>query len=141
MIHLRHEQPVLQRRQFFRGAQIWDSAYKDLAWFRPNGQEMTQQDWSGAQVRSLGFLIGGDAIPALDAEGKRVRGDTLLVLMNPLAEPVEFTLPALQWGVDWGIAVDTSKPEPVPGRTPAGGAVLLAGRSLMLLSCPTRIGR
>jgi isoamylase len=141
MIHLRHEQPVLQRRQFFRGAQIWDSAYKDLAWFRLDGQEMTQQDWSGAQVRQLGFLIGGDAIPALDENGKRVLGDTLLVLMNPLADPVEFTLPALDWGVDWGIAVDTSKPEPVPGRTPAGGAVLLAGRSLMLLSCPTRIGR
>jgi len=141
MIHLRHEQPVLQRRQFFHGAQIWDSAYKDLAWFRPDGQEMTQQDWSGAQVRPLGFLIGGDAIPALDEDGKRVLGDTLLVLMNPLAEPVEFTLPALHWGVDWGIAVDTSKSEPVPWRTPAGGGVLLAGRSLMLLSCPTRIGR
>jgi len=141
MIHLRREQPVLQRRQFFHGAQIWDSAYKDLAWFRPDGQEMTQQDWSGAQVRPLGFLIGGDAIPALDEDGKRVLGDTLLVLMNPLAEPVEFTLPALHWGVDWGIAADTSKSELVPWRTPAGGAVLLAGRSLMLLSCSTRIGR
>jgi glycogen operon protein len=35
LIRMRHEQPVLRRRRFFRGQQIWDSELKDLAWFRP----------------------------------------------------------------------------------------------------------
>ncbi|HSP81162.1 MAG TPA: glycogen debranching protein GlgX, partial [Myxococcaceae bacterium] len=41
MSQLRREQPVLTKRKFFRGSHIWDSELKDLAWFRPDGQEMT----------------------------------------------------------------------------------------------------
>jgi glycogen operon protein len=133
MIQFRLEQPVLQRRQFFHGAHIWNSDFKDLAWFRPDGEEMTLEDWRDPSVSALGFLIGGDAIPALDANGNRVLGDTLLVLMNPRAEPVEFTLPAVQWGIDWEMAIDTSHPQPIRGRTPAGEEVRLAARALIVL--------
>jgi glycogen operon protein len=133
MIRFRWEQPVLQRQEFFHGAHIWDSDFKDLAWFRPDGAEMTPDDWASPSVRALGFLLGGDAIPALDVHGRRVVGDTLLVLMNPRAEPVAFTLPAVQWGIDWEIAIDTAKPEPLRGRMPAGGGVQLAARALMVL--------
>jgi glycogen operon protein len=133
MIRLRQEQPVLQRRQFFHGAHIWNSDFKDLAWFRPDGAEMTQQDWGNPTAPALGFLLGGDAIPAHDEDGNRVVGDTLLVLMNPLGEPVNFTLPAAQWGADWEIIVNTATGEPVGGSTLAGQGVRLASRALMLL--------
>jgi glycogen operon protein len=138
MIRFRLEQPVLQRRQFFHGTHIWNSDFKDLAWFRPDGEEMTLEDWRDPRMTALGFLIGGDAIPARDSNGNRVLGDTLLVLMNPRAESVEFTLPAVEWGIDWEIAIDTSHPQPIRGKTSAGEEVRLASRALIVLRHATR---
>jgi glycogen operon protein len=138
MIRFRMEQPVLQRRQFFHGAHIWNSDFKDLAWFRPDGEEMTLEDWRDPAISALGFLIGGDAIPARDPEGNRLLGDTLLILVNPRAEPMDFTLPAVQWGIDWEIAIDTSQPQPVRGRTPAGEQVRLSSRALIVLRHSSR---
>jgi hypothetical protein len=42
-------------------------------------------------------------------------------------------LPAVQWGIDWEIAIDTSHPQPVRGRTPAGEQVRLSSRALIVL--------
>src|SRR5205823_4356359 len=91
----RQTQLVFQRRRFFRGAHIWDSELKDLAWFRPDGVEMSREDWQKPFVRSLGYLLGGDAIPSADEQGQRMAGDTLLVLLNAHHELIPFTLPAV----------------------------------------------
>jgi isoamylase len=137
MSRLRREQPVLSKRRFFRGAHIWDSELKDLAWFRPDGNEMRKEDWEKPYVRSLCFLLGGDAIATLDNQGHRVVGDTLLVLSNAHHEPVTFMLPAIEWGADWERVVDTT----VAGdcshiHTPAGGKIQVAGRSVVVLRRP-----
>ena len=137
MSKLRREQPVLTKRRFFRGAHIWDSELKDLAWFRPDGKEMNKDDWEKPYVRSLGFLLGGDAIATPDDEGNRIVGDTLLVLMNAHHEPLEFHLPALEWGADWELLVDTSATgESLHTHTAAGGKVQVRGRSLVVLRRP-----
>ncbi|MBX5483053.1 MAG: glycogen debranching protein GlgX [Myxococcaceae bacterium] len=140
MIRLRREQPVLQRRRFFQGAHIWDSQLKDLAWFRPDGREMKREDWELPSVRSIGMLLGGDAIPTPDERGNRIVGDTLLVLMNAHHEAMSFTLPAVEWGRDWEVVVDTAD---VSGATrpstPAGGKIELVGRSLVILRRPAAV--
>ena len=134
---LRREQPVLSKRRFFRGAHIWDSELKDLAWFRPDGKEMKREDWEKPYVRSLAFLLGGDAIATPDDEGHRIVGDTLLVLLNAHHEPITFLLPALEWGADWELVVDTAATgESQRTHTPAGGKVQAAGRSVVVLRRP-----
>ena len=134
LIRMRLEQPVLQRRRFFRGQHIWDSDLKDLAWFRPDGTEMSQQDWTQPFVRSLGFLLGGDAIATTDVQGRKMVGDTLLILMNAHHEPVEFVLPAIEWGHDWEILVDTAQEAgKTGGHTPAGGKLTVIDRGMMVL--------
>ncbi|MDY7229123.1 glycogen debranching protein GlgX [Hyalangium rubrum] len=134
---LRREQPVLSKRRFFRGAHIWDSELKDLAWFRPDGKEMRKDDWEKPHVRSVGFLLGGDAIATLDDEGQRIVGDTLLVLMNAHHEPITFLLPAIEWGADWELVVDTAASgESAHTHTPAGGKVQVVGRSMVVLRRP-----
>ncbi len=133
MIHLRKAQPVLQRRHFFQGSTIGDSRFKDLVWFRPDGEEMTPADWAMPFARSLAYLLGGDAIAARDNQGRLITGDSLLVLMNAHHEAVEFTLPALKWGPEWDIIVDTARAEPIHGRAPAGGRLELTGRSMTVL--------
>ena len=134
LIRMRLEQPVLQRRRFFRGQHIWDSDLKDLAWFRPDGTAMSQQDWTQPFVRSLAFLLGGDAIATTDVQGRKVVGDTLLILMNAHHEPVEFVLPAIEWGRDWEILVDTAQEAgKTGGHTPAGGKLTVVDRGMMVL--------
>jgi glycogen operon protein len=137
MAKLRREQPVLHKRRFFRGSHMWDSELKDLAWFRPDGKEMRKDDWEKPYVRSLGFLLGGDAIATPDDEGNRIVGDTLLVLMNAHHEPITFLLPAIEWGADWELVIDTAATgESQRTHTPAGGKVQAAGRSVVVLRRP-----
>ena len=137
MIKLRMEEPVLQRRKFFQGSHIWDSELKDIAWFRPDGKEMKREDWEMPFTRSIGMLLGGDAIPTPDEYGNRISGDSLLVLMNAYHEPVAFTLPAIEWGRDWELVADTADGSGATRpRTPAGGKIETVGRSMVILKRP-----
>jgi isoamylase len=139
IVRLRQTQPVLMRRRFFKGRQIWDSELKDLAWFRPDGKEMTPEDWGKPFVRSLAFLLGGDAIATPDEHGRRVVGDTLLVLMNAHHEPIPFTLPDIEWGEDWELLLDTADVSGAArAKTHAGGAVPVEGRALVVLRRPAK---
>jgi glycogen operon protein len=88
-------------------------------------------------VRSLGFLLGGDAIATLDDQGQRIVGDTVLVLMNAHHEPISFLLPAIEWGADWELVADTAAlGEAAHTHTAAGGKVQVAGRSMVVLRRP-----
>ena len=137
LIQFRHRQPVLQRRRFFQGEHIWDSHFKDLAWYRPDGTEMSPEDWQKPFVRSLAFLLGGDAIPTPDERGQRIIGDGLLVLLNAHHEPVRFTLPRTEqadhWVLEFYTADDARGPEPA-----RPGPFELTGRSLAVFRSASR---
>ncbi len=135
LIRFRKANPVLQRRNFFKGDHIWDSRFKDLAWFRPDGTEMVQEDWQKPFVRTLGLVLGGDAIPSPDEHGQRVVGHTLLVLMNAHHEPISFKLPEVGWGENWTHEFYTAAPERPSGeRCAAGSSFEIEGRSLAVFS-------
>ncbi|CAI4033786.1 Glycogen operon protein GlgX [Nitrospira tepida] len=108
LIALRKQHPVLRRRRFFQGRHIRGSEVKDLAWFRPDGKEMTDEDWDRGFVRSLALRLAGDAIEETDEQGRRLIDDTLLILLNAHHEPLDFTLPAHKRGVRWQSVLDTS---------------------------------
>ena len=72
---------------------------------------MTDQDWQDAHARSLGVRLSGDAIHEKDYRGRRIHGDTLLLLFNAHHEQLPFVLPAHQRGVRWERLLDTSDPE------------------------------
>lgn len=108
LIALRKQHPVLRRRRFFQGRHIRGSEVKDLAWFRPDGKEMTDEDWDGGFVRSLALRLAGDAIEETDEKGRPLMDDTVLILLNAHHEPLNFTLPAHKRGVRWQSVLDTS---------------------------------
>ena len=110
LIALRRDHPVLRRRRFFRGGRIRGAEVKDLSWFRPDGKEMTDEDWSKGFARSLGVRLAGDAIEETDAKGRPIVDDTLLLLLNAHHEPMPFTLPAHKRGVRWEPLLDTAVP-------------------------------
>ncbi|HXX30338.1 MAG TPA: glycogen debranching protein GlgX [Myxococcaceae bacterium] len=134
LIQTRLSEPVLARRDFFQGHHIFDSQLKDVAWFRPDGAEMLQEDWQKPVLRSFGFLLGGDAIGEVDERGRRLSGDTLLILLNADQKAVPFVIPALEWGRDWEFLLDTSDGRgPGPSGYHAGGTVTVADRALLVL--------
>jgi isoamylase len=107
LIQIFHTHPVLRRRKFFHGRQIRGAEIKDISWFRPDGQEMTDEDWRNEQARSLAVRLAGDAIDEVDERGRRVKGDTLLLLLNALHRSVSFVLPAHRRGISWEQLLDT----------------------------------
>ncbi len=134
LIALRHANPVLQRRRFFRGEYIWDSRWKDLSWYRPDGEEMSGEDWTEPNVRSLACVLGGEAIPTPDERGQRILGDSVLLLLNAHHEPVPFHLPEEDGGQPWLLEFDTGS-ESAAGSA-VGGDYLLAARAMAVLHQP-----
>jgi glycogen operon protein len=135
LIGLRKAHPVFRRRRFFQGRRIRGSDMKDLAWFRPDGKPMTEEDWTSPLTRCLGFQLTGTAIDETDAEGRPIVDDTFLVLLNAYHERVDFVLPGHEQGAAWEVVLDTRDGEvPRDGRSCRGGeACQMEARSLMLL--------
>src|SRR5712692_5820654 len=135
LTRLFHRHPVLRRRKFFHGRQIRGSAVKDLVWFRPEGEEMSDEDWNNWHARCLGLQLAGDAIEELDARGNRIVDQTLLILLNAHYEPIPFLLPAHRADVHWEVVVDTRETvgRRRQGLLRGGAAYELEARSLTLL--------
>ena len=135
LIALRLRHPVLRRRQFFYGRRIRGSEVKDLSWFRPDGKEITEEDWTNPHTRCLGLRLSGDAIEEVDAQGKPVVDDTLLILLNAYHEPISFILPAHRRGVRWETLLDTRMADGQRRQHPVRGGESydLEGRSVVLL--------
>jgi len=108
LIAFRKQHPILRRRRFFQGRHIRGSEVKDVSWFRPDGKEMSDEDWNAGYVRSLAFRLAGDAMAEIDEKGRPIVDDTLLILLNAHHEPLAFTLPAHKRGVRWQPMLDTS---------------------------------
>jgi isoamylase len=107
VVKLFHQHPVLRRKKFFQGRRIRGSEVEDLAWFRPDGQEMLEEDWNNENTRALGLRLAGDAIADVDDQGNRIVDDTLLILLNAHYEPLPFVLPAHRTDVRWELLLDT----------------------------------
>ena len=138
LIQLKQANPVFHRRMFFQGRRIQGSAVKDLAWFRPDGQEMTDEEWQNSFSRCLGLRLAGDAIEEVDDLGEAIVGDTFLILLNAHHEPVPFVLPAHETRVTWEPVLDTRDWDGDAER-PAlrtGEQYMLEGRSLAVLRLP-----
>jgi isoamylase len=104
---LRRRHPVLRRRSFFRGAPVAGDGTKDVTWLRPDGAELTPEDWGRGDAHALGMLVHGEASDEIDDRGRPVAGDTLLLLLNGGGEPCTFTLPAMG---SWRELVNTAHP-------------------------------
>jgi glycogen operon protein len=107
VIGLFHRHPVFRRRNFFQGRRIRGSEVKDLTWFRPDGKEMSEEDWNNPETRCLGLRLAGDAIEEVDARGNRIVDDILLILLNAHHEALPFILPAHRPKMRWEPVLDS----------------------------------
>src|SRR5262250_879583 len=135
LIRLRLDHPVFRRRRFFQGRRIHGSAVKDLSWLHPEGREMTEEEWNDGQSRLLGLHLVGDAIEEVDDEGRPVRDETFLILLNAHENAQPFILPLSEPRAEWEVVLDTRDWEVIlPGRLfKEGEPYPLEGHTLALL--------
>jgi len=108
IIALRRDHPVFRRRNFFQGRAIKGADVKDILWLRPDGMEMTDEEWKQDSARSLGVLLSGKGLQEQNERGQPVTDETFLLLMNADHEQNLFQLPDASSGAGWVAVVDTS---------------------------------
>jgi isoamylase len=107
VIALRKYHPVFRRRHFFQGRAIKGAGVKDILWLRPDGSEMTDEEWNQEHARTLGMFLSGSAVDEMDERGQLLTDENFLLLMNAHHEEVPFTLPSAAWGMLWVSVLDT----------------------------------
>ncbi|MDT7782517.1 MAG: isoamylase [Pseudonocardiales bacterium] len=132
----RKAHPVLRRKRFFAGRPIRKGEeLRDIAWFTPSGEEMTEQNWGDHFGKCVVVFLNGEGIPDLDARGMRVVDDSFLMAFNAHDEDIQITLPDVSYGLEWTVVVDTVSGQVGDGQKPivAAGQLTLAARSLVVL--------
>jgi len=134
LIQLRREHAVFRRPKFFHGQRLPGGEVKDVMWFNPGGNEMSEDEWNSPFVRCLGMLISGDATDLVDERGEPVRDDVFLLLINAHHEPIPFLLPGEEH-IEWELVLDTTNDDGFlkqPKKFSSGEDVDLGGRACML---------
>jgi isoamylase len=118
LVELRRQHPNLHRRKFFQDRAIGPGTPQrdvdgrsepDIAWVRPDGNEMTPEEWNSGWVRCIGLLLNGRTLDDVNSFGELIRDDTFLMLFNPHHEPIRFYLP--RPGSAWELLLDSGTPD------------------------------
>jgi isoamylase len=118
LVDIRREHPNLHRRKFFQDRRIDPGGAArevdgrcepDITWLRPDGGDMTPEEWNAGWVRCIGFELNGRTMDELNGVGEPIRDDTFLILMNPHTEPIQFFMPRKN-GVAWMVVLDSAHP-------------------------------
>jgi glycogen operon protein len=138
LIRARHDYPVLHRRKFFQGRRIRGTDVTDIRWIRPDGGDMTEEEWNNGLVRVLGMLLNGKVMDEYDEHGRHVKDDVLLLMLNGYWEDIDFKIPGKPEDPKWEVLVDTADPKPSEQRTfNCCDNVTLKARSLVLMRQPS----
>ena len=135
LIRLRHEHPVFRRPTFFRGRRVRNSEIKDVMWFNPGGEEMSDEEWASPFVRCLGVLLSGGTEDVVDFQRQPIRDETFLFLVNAHHEPVPFVLPGEE-NLGWELILDTRDPNGFlaePRKCASGDDLEVGARTACLL--------
>jgi glycogen operon protein len=140
---LRAAHPVFRRRRFFQGRPIRGSNIEDIAWLRPDSQQMSDEDWNAGFAQAIAIFLNGQGIPERDALGERITDDSFLLLISAHHQSVMFTLPDQTYGRMWEIVVDTADPLLAKVRrrqshARPGGRLRVPERALLVLRCRVR---
>ncbi|SPM32448.1 Pullulanase/glycogen debranching enzyme [Mycobacterium rhizamassiliense] len=134
---LRANHPVFRRRRFFSGKPVGrrgQGGLPDIAWFAPDGSEMSDEDWGAGFSKSVAVFLNGHGIPDRDARGQRVLDDSFVLCFNAHYEAIEFTLPPKEFGAAWQLVVFTGPEEETPAdEVPGGGTLTVDAHSAVVL--------
>ena len=115
LIRIRHKHIAFHRNRYFNGTVIPGTEVKDVMWLRPDGEEMTEDDWSDAYAQAMTVRVSGEAGHIhLTEQGEQESDDTFLLLINASHLAVEFILPEEDDGTCWEPMIDTREEDGMP---------------------------
>ncbi|WP_431920688.1 glycogen debranching protein GlgX [Amycolatopsis tucumanensis] len=141
LVHLRAASPALRQPEFFEG-RTTPTGRPDLIWFRPDGEEMTEEDWFDGGRRTLMMWIDGSNSQSRTREGELIADHSWLLILHSGDEPVKVTLPGAEFGATLKPTLDTTTPDgspATPGALTPGSRLTLPARALLLLRAPRDI--
>jgi len=119
LVEMRRQHPNLHRRKFFQdrkispgetpGRDVDGRSEKDIVWLRPDGNEMTAEEWHAGWVRCIGLRLNGRTLEDVNGLGELIRDETFLILFNPHTEPIRFYMPKDE-GIAWELTIDSAQP-------------------------------
>jgi glycogen operon protein len=112
VIQFRKDHAVFQRRGWFHGRPLRGTDVSDIGWFKPDGEQMTDDDWQAGYARTVGVFLNGKAIPTPDERGQTIVDDSFYLLFNAHSDALPFKLPTCPWGDRWEKVIDTNEPVP-----------------------------
>jgi isoamylase len=107
LISLKREHPVLRRRNYFLGRPIHGAGITDVAWYKPDGEPMSDADWNAGHMNCVAVFLNGDALNSVDMRGEAVGDDSFYIAFNAYHEKVQFKIP-LELNRAWSNVLDTS---------------------------------
>ncbi|HJQ02422.1 MAG TPA: glycogen debranching protein GlgX [Jatrophihabitans sp.] len=134
---LRREHPTFRRRRFFEGRPVRGkdgAALPDIAWLRPDGSVMSEDDWGSGFGRTVAVFLNGAGIPDTDARGERVVDDSFLLCFSADDNDLEFRVPDGSVANEWEVVLDTAQAAITDGKpVQAGDTVTVLPRTLVVL--------
>jgi glycogen operon protein len=103
------DHPVFRRRKWFQGRAIHGSGVSDLAWFNPDGVEMTEEQWQVDYAKVISIFLNGEEIATPNTRGERIIDDNFLLFFNAYWEAIEFVLPDKFQKQHWITVIDTTE--------------------------------
>ena len=130
LIRLRREHPVFRQRRWFNEFAVPGMDEEEIAWFTPEGEEMTEENWETGYARSLAIFLNGEGIQSRDRQGRRIVDDSFLLLFNAHDGPLAFAVPAGVGSGSWVKVLDTAE---------ASAAPLMASVPPLMERAPSRV--
>jgi glycogen operon protein len=109
---LRRKHPGFRRRGWLQGRPIRrdaGAALPDIAWFSPEGTEMTDEHWDGELSRTLQVFLDGHSFQVPDDRGEPIVDDTFLIIFHAAPEARTIKLPEASFGKRWRRVLDTER--------------------------------
>jgi isoamylase len=134
---LRAAHPIFRRQRFFQGRPLRGVGIDDIAWLRPDGGHMSDEDWNGGHPL-LAIYLNGRGIPDRDELGGVIIDDSFLLMINTHHDEHTLVVPDEAYGRAWEVAVDTT--DPLLAQSPRhplapGSRLQLQPRSMLVLQC------
>lgn len=136
VISIRREHPALRRTKFFQGRQIRGSNVRDIIWFRPDGGEMDDEDWTSPNTRGLTMFLSGTGIDDVDENGVPLQDQNFLLMLNASTRDADFFLPRFE--AQWELLIDTYNPGK-KGNSHSDDRTQMRARSLKLFRCCQKV--
>ncbi len=138
LVYFRSSHPIFRRSKWFQGQVINSSGLNDIAWFSPDGSEMTPNQWECSFAKAISVFLNGKEIQTYGLRGERMIDDSFLLLFNAHCEMIEFALPTELQQAEWSIVIDTKEPHFVAGANVyKGSTVPVTAHSVVVLQNTT----